>query len=179
MKHSIAALFLLATAALALAEQLEVGGYFSVDIPRSWQVTISGRGINDEGSYVVYGTRAPSCLMSISVRNNDPKAISFENYQRLYVTKEDLAELARYNQTVGWSVPSVRKDVINGIPVLFFREEKNREPVRRLEMDLWIQDRSFTFHFLYYPDAVAQINRIIDSLQPSVPMTGNLTIGDL
>jgi hypothetical protein len=113
--------------------------------------------------------------MHIAVRNNELRAITFQDYQSL-VTKEDLASLARYNQAVGWSVPSVRKDVINGIPVLFFRDERGN--LHSLAMHLWIQDRIFIFQFLYTTDAVPQINRIIDSMQPGVPMM-NVSIGDL
>ena len=62
------------------------------------------------------------------------------------------------------SVPVVKKDQINGIPVLFFRQKDNK--VRLLEMDMWINDKIFVIKFLYTMEAVQTINAIIDSIRP-------------
>ena len=35
----------------AYAERVNVGEYFSLNIPRSWQVTESGHHVHDEGEY--------------------------------------------------------------------------------------------------------------------------------
>ena len=38
----------------AYAERVNVGDYFSLNIPRSWQVKTSGHHVHDEGEYAVY-----------------------------------------------------------------------------------------------------------------------------
>lgn len=98
------------------AERIDVGGYFSIDIPARWRVAPTGRNLNDNGTYVIYQAEGKVAAVVIHVRNNDPDAMTLELWNRM--TPADLERYAVYNHRAGWSQPTVRKDYINGIPAL-------------------------------------------------------------
>jgi hypothetical protein len=150
----------------AHAERVEVGEYFSLDIPSSWTVEVSGLLLNNEGNYPVYVAHGYSCLIRIDVVNPPEIGITFEEYSN-FKDPEDCEEYARINHRVGWTKPIVRKDKTNtGIPVILFRQ-KNKDDVRALMMTMWIGGKQFTIQFVYTAEAIKVANRIIDSIAES------------
>ena len=164
MKKLITLTLLALAVASAHAGPLDVGGYFTINIPKAWRVTGSGQHLNTEGEdYAVFkATNGYSCEMAIRVLNG-PGGITLMDYSNF--SEGDLSNLATVNHRVGWSVPTVKKDHINGIPVLFGRQKRGN--VRFLEVYMWIEDKSFVINFIYTMEAVQTINAIIDSIRPT------------
>jgi hypothetical protein len=148
----------------ARAERVDIGGYFSINIPPSWRPAESGMHVNGPGTYTLYEAYSYSCYMSIDVVNPplSPGAITLADYRGY--DDAMLTALATDNHRVGWSRPVVAKDDVNGIPVLFFRQRRGK--VRFLEMDLWVAEKRFVIKFVYTPAAIKTINAMIESTQP-------------
>ena len=164
MKKLITLTLLAFAVASAHAGPLNVGGYFTINIPKTWRAKPSGQPLHGDGTYRLFLAESYSCVMTIHIVNPpwSEGTITLAAYSNM--TEADLPEMAVYNQRVGMSVPVVKKDQINGIPVLFFRQKDNK--VRLLEMDMWINDKIFVIKFLYTMEAVQTINAIIDSIRP-------------
>ena len=97
----LATITTLTIATAAFAERVDIGGYFSFDVPRSWSVHIDGRHVNAEGAYIVYAGQSNIAQFGVNVcvENNEPNAISYPVYASL--TEADLPELARQNTPTG------------------------------------------------------------------------------
>jgi hypothetical protein len=159
----------LALASVARAERVNVGGYFSLDIPRSWEITDQGRSVNDSGEYIVYGAKDPvtQTHMKIHVSNG---ANTRGIYQYLLsATDADLKKDALEQQRVGYSVPVIRRDALNGIPVVFIRDERPMRGgtnliLRVLEVDMIVGEKFFFIKFAYVSADAPSVNRILDSI---------------
>jgi hypothetical protein len=165
MKHTIiTTLITLISALIAHAERVDIAGYFSIDFPAAWTVKVSGVNVNQLGKYVVYEARGKYAGVRIGVCNDDaPDVITYADYQRM--TNADLPKLAHWNHSTGWSTPTARKDVINGIPVLFFREVNNQRGLCRLDIHLWVSGKSFVVRFVYNRNVAQGVNGSIDSMR--------------
>jgi hypothetical protein len=163
MKSTLILALALFASTFARAERVDVGGYFTLELPRSWRV-ISSDHLNGDGSYPVYIAAGRAAGMQVIVRNHDPIAITSDQFWGL--TEADLPALAEWNQRVGQPAPRVWKDVTErGLPVLFFRYKEDQ--TRELTMHFWLQDRTFMLRFVYTmdPATVKTINQIINSVQ--------------
>jgi hypothetical protein len=159
----------------AHAERLDVGGYFSLDIPRSWQVLESGHHLNGEGRYTVYAARNYWCQVKITVQNPPAKkVIRLEDH--LGYTESDLIALAHLNSRVGWTGPIVKKTDVNGIPMLLFKSSRNK--TKMLHVHFWIADKNFTMQFLYTSEGIQAANDIIDSMQSSNLVSDSCFVSD-
>jgi hypothetical protein len=131
-----------------------------------------GRHLHDPGTYAVYTAQNKALISRLTIvvcNDATDRAEAQSFYESL--TEADLAELANTYRRVGWSVPLVQKDTINGIPFLIVRDEQSVKgtsvKLRVLEMDLWAGDKSFYIKFAYphTEEAIAAIKRIITSIQ--------------
>jgi len=175
MKKLLTIALLSISAFAARAERVDIGGYFSVNIPASWKVSESGRHVNNAGTYTLYEALSYTCYMSVDVVNppHAPGAIILADYLRY--TEADMSALADDNHRVGWSRPVVTKDAVNGIPVLLFRQRRGK--VSFLEIDLYVAEKRFVIKFVYTAAAIKTINAMVQSMQrgalaaPAAPAT--------
>lgn len=166
MNKLLTSIAAIAITASAQAERLDIGGYFSVDIPRSWQVTESGHHVNEPGDYVVYNAMANSCGVLITVINPPAESsITFEEFQSM--TPAEFPELAQRNQRIGWSLPVIRKIELDGIPVLLFRQRQGE--LSLLALNLWIAEKHFRVVFVYTKATVPTINKMMESIKCEMP----------
>jgi hypothetical protein len=153
------------------SETISVGGYFAVNIPASWIVKES-RHINGEGSTTVYFAYGSSASIVILAINPPAPRLSLAEYRQL--NDSDLARLAQFNQTVGWSLPALTKRSVNGIPALL-RIEHDKHITAHI-LDLWIADRQFVVilrHVTRMQGGDAVVARIWQSIHPLVPAVPN------
>jgi hypothetical protein len=164
----------------AFAERVDIGGYFSFDLPRIWHVELSGRHVNVIDTYAVYAGKSSDFAAVVHVQNNgDPTEITYARYAAM--TEQDLPELARFNAPTGWTITKVRKDTLNGIPVLYFNEKQNGANVYKLSAHLWIQDKHFYIVFFYPLQGAKSVNAFLDSVRAeALPAnyTAQSVIGD-
>lgn len=163
----------------AHAEQIDIGGYFSINVPNSWQVTESGHLIHEPGVVTLYSAESQSCAVLITVTNPpEIEKLSFETFQSM--TEADFPDVAQLNQRIGWSFPIVKKIELDGIPVLLFRQK--RDSYSLLCLNLWIADRHFRAVFVYPKEGISTINKMLDSVKcgkPFMPITAqNGVVGD-
>ena len=75
MKSTLILALALFASTFARAERVDAGGYFTLELPRSWRV-ISSDHLNGDGSYPVYIAAGRAAGMQVIVRNHDPIAIT-------------------------------------------------------------------------------------------------------
>ena len=161
MKQLLAIIAAITTA--VQAERIDIGGYFSVDVPDSWRKDASGVHVNSEGAYPVFAAFNPAhtSVMVVTVENAPTEGISFAEYESY--TEDDMSWLAEINHRVGWTFPKVRKMHINGIPALCFNQQQGKEYM--LCMNLWIDGKRFRVTFAHTLEGTKLINHIIDSIR--------------
>ena len=166
MKSIILAITVALTiATAAFAERVNISGYFSFDVPRSWSVQADGRHVNAPGAYIVYSGRSNIAEFGVTVyvENNEPGAITRAAYESL--TEADLPGLARYNAPTGWTITKVRKTELNGIPVLYFNTKKDGVDVYKLSAHIYINEKHFFMHVFYPKSGSENVNRFLESVR--------------
>jgi hypothetical protein len=161
----LATITTLTIATAAFAERVDIGGYFSFEVPRSWSVQIDGRHVNAPGAYIVYAgqSTAAEFAVNVFVENNEPNAITYAVYASL--TEADLPELARQNIPTGWTITKIRKTELNGIPVLFFNTKQNAKDVYKLSAHIYISDKHFFLQIFYPKSGSENVNTFLDSVR--------------
>jgi hypothetical protein len=148
----------------ARAERINLGDYFSIDVPNSWRVTESGHHLYEPGNYTIYSAESHSCGVMILVNNLPPEESGLISYEEFsMITEADYTWLSQYNQRIGWSLPVVRKITLDEIPVLLFRQK--RDGISMLALNLWVADKHFRIVFVYTKDTVPVINKIMESIK--------------
>jgi hypothetical protein len=168
------------------AERINIGDYFSLNVPRSWNVLANGRTVNSPDDYLVYAAQNYSCHMTVTVLNlpsEQTGTISLANYES--ITEAELPALAQYNQKTGYTLPVVHKIDLSGIPAFTIRQRSNSNGVYMLSVDMWVADKHFVLEFFYTKDAIPTVNGILDSVKPELSIAEQLvrtgqasTIGD-
>jgi hypothetical protein len=167
---TIVAIAAIITINLARAERVNIGDCFSLNVPDSWETT-PGSHVHHEGEYIVFKAHnsSYSCYVQVAVINPPEIGITFEDY--VAFKEEDKAVWASVNRRVGWTLPTVRKTEINGIPVLLFKQTTDNNTLRFLSMELWTANKHFVVQFFYTAEGVDIANRVIDSFRAETPPT--------
>jgi hypothetical protein len=155
----------------AHAEQINLGNYFSIDLPDSWQSGVEGMTVHNPDDYCVYSAHGRETSIVIAVLNlptEQTRSISFEEFQNY--TEVDMLTLVELNQTTGYSAPKIRKAEINGIPMLVVQKTAtDGSNMRSLKLELWPAGKHFVVEFFYYKENYRLVNKIIDTMKLRVP----------
>jgi hypothetical protein len=162
---------LLAMSCFARAERINIGDYFTINIPRSWEVTTNGQHVHAPDDYVVYRAQGIAGI-TISVVNLPAEQTGTIDY-KVYSswTEAELPTVAQFNHKTGWTLPIVKKIEVNTIPILLFKQQPNVNGfvVYMLELQLYIAEKHFEVTFSYTKESIQTVNNIIDSMKRGVP----------
>jgi hypothetical protein len=105
------------------AKSINVGGYFTIDVPPKWIVTVA-EAVTWPGNYKVYDAynfaiESHKATASLAIYVINPPAdtgMTLAEYGQ--VSQSDLIHSTLKIQEVGWSLLSVSKVTLNGIPAI-------------------------------------------------------------
>jgi hypothetical protein len=172
MKKHLAsiAIAIAAITASAKATPVDIGGYFSIDIPSQWTVKIAGEHLYEPGCYNVYAADGRYVSIQIMVQNGST-ALTLAYYNSLQ-TQADFDLHTRYNIRTGWTGLKYRKVNLNGLPALVGNSISSDGKVRMTEVALWAGDKFFFISIRYMRQIdgiVAGVDGTIDSIKGIVP----------
>jgi hypothetical protein len=163
-------LFTLAIASIAIAttsvyaEQIDLGGYFTINVPRSWEVTNRGKHVHAPEDYIVFEAIGSSGIQIHCLNEPTNPGITLAQFNSW--TEADLPTIAAWNKRTGYTLPVVRKIEVNGIPMLLFKQKRtDGSGINALSLEMWPGDKHFMVVFFYRHEKYLTINSIIDSIK--------------
>lgn len=168
-KSILTTITLLMMACFAHAERVNIGDYFTINVPRSWKVITNGSHVHTPDDYTVYAAHG-SFGVVIGVLNlpaEQTGTIDYKDY--LSLTDVELPTLAQINHKTGYTLPIVKKIEVNGIPTLLFKQKDNSDGVYQLTLSLYIADKHFEVKFFYTKETYQNVNNMIDSIKRGTP----------